>query len=116
MKEYTSLVNSIFNYRTPFEVKVANRYPGASFAVFDVHSLLTDIYNNPTKYLSSPPNVQGQYYLCDIATGSKCTKSSLSLDHFMWYDELHPSERTDQVIAKEFAKVVKGLSSYATYW
>lgn len=34
----------------------------------------------------------------------------------MWYDELHPSERTDQVIAKEFAKVVKGLSSYATYW
>ncbi|KAH7312882.1 GDSL lipase/esterase [Rhexocercosporidium sp. MPI-PUGE-AT-0058] len=116
IKEYTSLVNSIFNYRTPFEVKLAKRYPGASFAVFDVHSLLTEIYNNPTNYLSSPANVQGQYYLCDVATGSKCTSSSLSLDHYMWYDELHPSERVDQVIAKEFAKVVKGSSNYATYW
>ncbi|KAH7385049.1 carbohydrate esterase family 16 protein [Cadophora sp. MPI-SDFR-AT-0126] len=116
MKEYTNLVNSIFDYRAPFEIKIAKRYPGASIAVFDVHSLMTDIYNNPTKYLSSPANVEGQYYLCDVATGSKCTTSSLSLDHYMWFDELHPSERTDQVIAKEFEKVVKGKSTYATYW
>ncbi|KAL2060899.1 hypothetical protein VTL71DRAFT_8951 [Oculimacula yallundae] len=118
MKEYTNLVNSIFKYRTPFEVKLAKRYPGASFAVFDVHSLLTEIYYNPTKYLSSPANVEGQYYLCVATTGgtNNCTTSSLSLDHFMWYDELHPSERVDQVIAKEFAKVVKGSSTYATYW
>lgn len=116
MKEYTSLVNSIFSYRVPFELKIAKRYPGASFANFDVHSLLVEIYNNPSKYLTSPANVQGQYYLCDVATGSKCTTSKLSLDHFMWYDELHPSERTDQVIAKEFEKVVQGKSGYATYW
>ncbi|KAH9205281.1 acetyl esterase [Leptodontidium sp. 2 PMI_412] len=108
MKEYTYPVNSVFSYRTPYELLIAKRYPGASFAVFDVHSLITDIYNNPSKYLASPANVTGQYYVCDVATGSKCTSSSLSLDHYLWYDELHPSEKTDQIIAKEFAKVVNG--------
>lgn len=116
MKEYTYLVNSVSSYRTPYELLIAKRYPGASFAVFDVHSLITGIYNNPSKYLASPANVTGQYYVCDVATGSKCTSSSLSLDHYLWYDELHPSEKTDQVIAKEFAKVVNGSSTLATYW
>ncbi|CZS97212.1 related to GDSL lipase/acylhydrolase family protein [Rhynchosporium agropyri] len=119
MKEYTSLVNSIFRFRTPFEVQVAKRYPGASFAVFDVHSLLTEIYHNPTEYLSSPANVEGMYATCVPVSGPAivdCIKSSLSLDHFFWYDELHPSERVDQFIAKEFEKVVAGSSDYATYW
>lgn len=40
MNEYVSTVNSIYQYRTPFEVAVANRYPGANFALFDVHSLV----------------------------------------------------------------------------
>ncbi|KAH6714778.1 carbohydrate esterase family 16 protein [Leptodontidium sp. MPI-SDFR-AT-0119] len=108
MKEYTYPANSVFSYRTPYELLIAKRYPGASFAVFDVHSLITDIYNNPSDYLASLANVTRQYYVCDVATGSKCTSSSLSLDHYLWYDELHPSEKTDQVIAKEFAKVVNG--------
>jgi hypothetical protein len=34
----------------------------------------------------------------------------------MWYDELHPSEQTDRVIAREFVDVVKGGSKWATYW
>jgi len=115
MKEYTMLVNSIFNYRTPYEVLIAKRYPGASFAVYDVHSLLTDIYNHPSQYLTTPANVTAPYYLCAVS-GNNCTTSSLSLDHFMWYDELHPSEQTDKAIAREFANVVKGGSKYATYW
>ncbi len=78
--------------------------------------MITDIYNNPSKYLASPANVTGQYYQCDVATGGNCTTSSLGLDHFLWYDELHPTEKADQVIAEEFVKVVKGSSTYATYW
>jgi hypothetical protein len=39
-----------------------------------------------------------------------------SPDSFMWYDELHPSEQTDRVIAREFVDVVKGNSKWATYW
>ncbi|KAH8597112.1 GDSL lipase/esterase [Bisporella sp. PMI_857] len=102
MKQYTNLVNSIFEYRTPFEVLVANRYPGASIALFDTHSLMIDIYYTPEKYLSSPANVSGQYYLCKLA-GSPCAiQPGTNLSQFFWYDELHPSERVDEVIAKEF--------------
>jgi phospholipase/lecithinase/hemolysin len=115
MKEYNSLVNSVFDYRTPYELLVAKRYPLASIAIFDVHSLITYLYNNPTEFFASPANVTGQYTLCDL-TGANCMNSDLSLDHFLWYDELHPSQRTDEIIAAEFVKVVDGTSEYATYW
>jgi len=117
IKEYTSLVNSIFDYRTPYELVIAKRYPGASIAIFDVHSLITDIYNNPTEYLASPANVTGQYHRCEPDDTSVCTdQSDIGLTHFLWYDELHPSQTTDETIAREFANVVKGTSKYATYW
>jgi len=118
MHEYNQLVNTVFDYRVPFELLVNQRYPHASIAVFDTHSLISDIYYNPTKYLTSPANVTGQYYLCDVATGSICapTKPGTTLNQFLWYDELHPTQRTDQIIAQEFAKVVKGTSYYASYW
>lgn len=115
MKEYTQLANSLFDYRTPYELLVAKRYPGASFAVFNVNQFMTDIYHNPTPYLTAPANVTSPYYLCDT-TGANCKTSSVSPDHFLWYDELHPSEQTDKAIATEFANVVKGSSKYATYW
>ncbi|KAE8447780.1 hypothetical protein EG329_010174 [Mollisiaceae sp. DMI_Dod_QoI] len=116
MKEYTSLVNTIFDYRTPYELKVSKRYPGASIAIYDVHSLLTDIYYNPTAFgLTAPAIVDHPYYVCDLS-GNNCVPSSISLDHYMWYDELHPSQQTDEAIAKEFVNVVKGSSKYATYW
>ncbi|KIN00045.1 carbohydrate esterase family 16 protein [Oidiodendron maius Zn] len=117
IREYTHLVNNLFSYRTPYELHIAQRYPGASFAIFDVHSLISDIYHNPAPYLVSPANVTGQYYKCDAATGTVCTaQSDVGADHFLWYDELHPSQQTDKSIAKEFAKVVAGSSEYATYW
>ena len=115
MKEYTALVNSLFTYRTPYELLIAKRYPGASFAVYDVNSFITDIYNHPNQYLSSPANVTSPYYLCDL-TGANCKTASLGLDHYLWYDELHPSQQTDKAIAREFVNVVKGTSKYAAYW
>jgi phospholipase/lecithinase/hemolysin len=115
MKESTTTVNSLFDYRTPFEILVAKRYPGASIAIYDVHSLLTDIYNNPTQYLLSPSNVTSPYSHCP-PSGVNCTHGTLSLDHFMWYDDLHPSQQTDKAIAEEFVNLVKGSSKYATYW
>lgn len=86
-------------------------------AIYDVNSLITDIYNNPTEYLASPANVTGQFSLCDVDNSTICYNTSdLSLAHFLWYDELHPSQTTDEIIAHEFANVVKGTSNYATYW
>jgi hypothetical protein len=116
MKEYTKLVNNIFSYRTPYELLVARRYPGASIAVFDTNSLITDIYNNPTQYLDSPANVTGQFYTCDPNGAACTTQEARKASQFLWYDELHPSERTNTVIGKEFVKVVAGTSKYAMYW
>lgn len=115
MKEYTKQVNSIYAYRTPFELLLSKRYRSASFAVFDVNTLITNIYNTPEKYLARPANVTGSYQVCE-PVGGKCVDSELGLDHFLWFDELHPSEKVDEVIAKEFVKVVKGTSKFATYW
>jgi len=85
--------------------------------VFDVHSLMTDIFNHPGQYLNgtTPPNVTGQYYKCNVDQ-SVCTSAKGSADGYLWYDELHPTQRTDQIIAREFIKVTSGTSKYATYW
>lgn len=115
MLEYTTSVNNVWKYQVPFELLVAKRYLGASFAIYDVNSLLTDVYHNPTEYFEAPANVTGHYYAC-VYNSSVCNTSQFPLHSFMWYDELHPSERTDEIVAKEFLNVVRGNSSYATYW
>ncbi|KAL2005065.1 hypothetical protein VTN00DRAFT_2915 [Thermoascus crustaceus] len=116
--EYTTLANRLFSYQVPYELYINDRYPGAAFAIYDVHSLITDIFNNPVMYLNgtSPLNVTGYYHHCDMS-GSNCYNlPGADLDSFLWYDELHPSERVDQIIAENFIDIVKGHSKYATYW
>lgn len=41
MREYSTLVNAIYDARTSLYVKVSDRYRESSFAVFDVHSLVS---------------------------------------------------------------------------
>ncbi|KAK8070583.1 acetyl esterase [Apiospora hydei] len=115
--EYSTNVNTMFDYGVPFQLLVnkTRRWPHASFTVFNVHELMLDIYDKPEQYLDAPANVTGYYHHCDV-NGLNCTNSQNPLSSFMWYDELHPSEKTDEAIGKEFAKVVGGKSSYATYW
>ena len=43
MEEEVVTVNAIFDYRTPFAVEIKKRFPGASFAVYDVHGLVGSI-------------------------------------------------------------------------
>lgn len=40
MKEQVSTINQVFAYRTPYEVHIARRYPGANFAVMDMYGLV----------------------------------------------------------------------------
>ncbi|MCJ1407074.1 hypothetical protein MMC19_001144 [Ptychographa xylographoides] len=118
MAEYATTVDAVYKYRIPYEVQLANRYPGANFAMFDVYSLIMDIFNNPTEYLngSAPANVTGFQYHCDL-TGMNCVDTAPdSPDSFLFYDELHPSEQTDRIIAKNFVDVLNGNSTYATYY
>ena len=133
MQKQVLLVDDDFEYRTPYEERIANRYPGASFAVFDVWSLVcrlssavscyslmpaqfNNMYNNPVSYLngSASLNVTGYINQCD-ANGTACVLAD-SPDSYLWFDELHPSEQADRNVASEFVKVVQGTSEYATYW
>ena len=80
---------------------------------------MVDIHSNPTAYLNgtAPANVTGFEYHCNYYNSSDCTKfEGDSPDSFMWYDELHPSEQTDRIIARNFIEVLSGSSQYATYY
>lgn len=101
MKEYTTNVNTMFDYGVPVEARIKARWPDASFAVFDVHQLILDIRASPENYLDAPANVTGYYYHCAV-DGSNCTQSEDPLSSFLWYDELHPSERTGKSAAACF--------------
>lgn len=78
---------------------------------------MTDIHNNPASYLNgtAPYNVTGFIHHCNT-TGGDCTTFTNSPDSFTWYDELHPSEQVQRLIAQNFVDVVHGNSSWATYW
>lgn len=43
MEEEVTSVNQIFNFQLPFEKLVANRYPGANFALYNVNQLVSRI-------------------------------------------------------------------------
>ena len=40
-REWTTTINTVFEYRTPVEVLLNDRYPGAKVALFDVYSLVS---------------------------------------------------------------------------
>ncbi|KAI0389581.1 carbohydrate esterase family 16 protein [Xylariaceae sp. FL0594] len=117
IKEYTTTVNKVYEYGVPFQLLVQKRWPGASFAILDTHQILSDIHDNPDKYLSKPAHVKDFYYTCpDPNSGDGCSASKDPLSSFLWYDSLHPSSRADEIIGTELAKAVAGKSSYATYY
>ncbi len=86
MLEYTTSVNTMFEYGVPFHLVVKKRWPGAAFAIFDVHKLLTDIYNNPAAYLDAPANATGFYHHCAPANNSDCTNAKQPASSFLWCD------------------------------
>lgn len=42
IREYATMVNAVFQYQTPYSVQIAHRYPGSSFAIYDLHSLVRE--------------------------------------------------------------------------
>lgn len=75
---------------------------------------MSDIYHNPIGHLDAPANVTGYVRHCSL-TGGHCTIQP-NASSYMWYDELHPTERMDEIIGEEFVKVVEGDSQWAVYW
>ena len=96
IKEYTTNVNTMFEYGVPFQKLLKLRWPLATLDLFDVHSLLKDIHSQPAKYLDAPAST-GYYRHCAPA-GSPCVDQTDvgPLSSFMWFDELHPSDKTSR--------------------
>lgn len=40
MRQYSTLVNSVYEFQIPYQVKLTKRYAKSQFALFDVHSLV----------------------------------------------------------------------------
>lgn len=76
---------------------------------------MSHVYENSEEYFpgSVPANVTGFTKQCD-ETGD-CALAP-NPESYMWFDELHPSERTSEILAQEFMQVVRGKSEWATYW
>ncbi|KEZ40472.1 Acetyl esterase [Scedosporium apiospermum] len=112
--QYSTSVNTMLSYGASANLLVENRWPGASFTIFDVHSLLNDLIANPDELFDAPADVTGYYHHCEAQNNSNCVDSEEASSSFLWYDELHPSARTDEIIADEFLQVIAGTSKYAT--
>lgn len=80
------------------------------------HFQFIDIINHPHNFLNgtAPLNVTGFVKHCP-ADGSSCTYDP-SPDSFLWYDELHPTEQAERIVARNFLDAVNGRSKYAIYW
>jgi phospholipase/lecithinase/hemolysin len=112
-QQYATSVNTISDQGAAFHTIVQNRWPGAQVTILDAHSIMMDIYNHPSEYLSSPANGTGFYHVCDVDDPSNCRDSAEPASSFLWYDELHPTERVSSIIADEFIRAVNGKSEYA---
>lgn len=95
--EYTTTVNTLFDYGVPFYTVVKSRWPDASFGIFNVHQLLQDIIDSPADYLDAPADATGFYHHCKATDNSDCTNSENPMSSFLWFDELHPSEKTGKL-------------------
>lgn len=79
---------------------------------------MSDIYKNPSQYFNGTPpyNVTGYINHCTLH-GTDCIRvDNNNPDAFMWYDELHPSEQTWRMVAKDFVEIIKGKSEWAQYF
>ncbi|KAF8423246.1 GDSL lipase/acylhydrolase family protein [Tirmania nivea] len=113
IKMMVKTTNDIFKYRAMATI-LTEELPGATIALFDSHSLITDIYNSPAEYLTGPPplNVTGMVVHCPEPNFNGCYNyRHEDRNSFLWYDELHPSEATMRIVAREVTKLLQGRDS-----
>lgn len=78
--QFTTSVNTMFDYGLPFELVEKKRWPGATFAIFDTHQLVLDVRTSPEKYLDQPANVTGSWHTCFQG----CQQSEEPQSNFIW--------------------------------
>lgn len=82
------------------------------------------MYANPGAYLNgtAPLNVTSSVQQCDHEigggpVGGTCPPGAEGSDRdsYLWFDELHPSEQADRVVAREIAAALQGNTTWATW-
>ncbi|KZV91411.1 carbohydrate esterase family 16 protein [Exidia glandulosa HHB12029] len=103
---------------------LAHELPEARIALFDSHGLFLDMYKHPQLYLngSAPLNVTGAiiecvYELNGGPVGGVCPPPVLgpAQDSSLWFDELHPSQQANRIVAREIANALRGDTRWATW-
>ncbi|EJD06124.1 GDSL lipase/acylhydrolase [Fomitiporia mediterranea MF3/22] len=103
----------------------ASSLHGAHIGLFDSHALFSDMISNPSQYLNgtAPPNVTIPIKSCafqlneDVNDTGNCTiVNGTDRDSYLWYDELHPSEQADRVVARELTNAVLRKSNDWVTW
>lgn len=82
--EYTTSVNTMFDYGAAFHVLVKQRWPGAKLTVFDAHGLLNDVRDDPDEYLTPPAENMGVYHRCSPDDSSECVDAEDPPSSFLW--------------------------------
>jgi phospholipase/lecithinase/hemolysin len=104
---------------------LAPKLKGAHVGIFDSHALFTDMFAHPARYLNgtAPLNVTGAVHACVFNlnestsdTGSCTDATGSAKDSFLWFDELHPSEQADRIVAQNIAQVMEGRANEWTTW
>ncbi|KAH8823572.1 GDSL lipase/acylhydrolase [Flagelloscypha sp. PMI_526] len=97
--------------------------PGAHVALFDSYTLYQDMYQNPANYLNGtlPLNVTGAINSCVYELNSQENTCTIvppgdGRDSYLWWDELHPSEQANRIVAQNVAEVIKGKKNKFTKW
>ncbi|PCH43141.1 carbohydrate esterase family 16 protein [Wolfiporia cocos MD-104 SS10] len=122
MTEFTNTGNALS--RMMLEA-LAPTLEGAHLGIFDSYGLVADIHAYPQNYLNgtAPYNVTGCIRSCILQINEStsdlgdCTiAEGTARDSYLWFDELHPSEQTDRVIAREIAgAIVRNSSDWITW-
>ncbi|KAF2164626.1 carbohydrate esterase family 16 protein [Zasmidium cellare ATCC 36951] len=111
MQKQVVSVNAVFRYEAE---SVARELEGSKVTLLDVHSLLTDIYNHPSQYLNGTAPLNVTTYINQCSSNGTCTPRA-SPDSYMWWDEVHPSEQVERIVAREFVDAVRGWSRWASW-
>jgi len=120
IRQYSTSVNTMYTHAVEIGMRLKDRWPKATFDLFDVHSLLSDIHAAPASFLDAPANATGYYHHCPPA-GSPCVDQPDSASGYLWYDELHPSNKTSKLalscpVCAEHERDVLTLSSRLHHW
>ncbi|CAE6407904.1 unnamed protein product [Rhizoctonia solani] len=111
--------NELWALRTKYVAP--SLFPGARIGLFDSYGLFLDMYNNPAKYLVGPG-----YNVTDVVNACKfpynngtlvcITQPESKRDSYLWWDELHPSEQANRVVARHILSVLQGGNDPWVSW